>query len=310
MNSYLKDFIDHRVRLKERAEENGFSWETPDVTDYGDVDNEQNIILVVGRGHTHNEFLSWVFNNSLAVQNRECEYLFEPYPSIFGTFMRHSDDAFHCLQYPSFTQMYNESYREALIENHHKYTREQFDGLLEAYHYCGSWEYGPLSVYINCTNPIEVAKWADEVGIQCFSSDPDFPNSRIRSHYIQMEFSPGAAEDVDYEELEWSDADISDFLFMFHNQDLEEKQKIEEEGSSLIKVNINKLFDLDKEYIEEIFSKVDLFQPNWGRLMERIHDFEFINFPQNETMQRFNQMDWDEIRGMISPDDKPVSPHA
>ena len=159
-------------------------------------------------------------------------------------------------------------------------------------------------------SPIEVAKWASDVGIQCFSSDPDFPNSKIRSHYIQMEFSPGAASDVDYDQLEMSDNEIADFLFMFHHQDLEEKEQIEKENSSLIKVNINRLFDLDKEYIESIYSEVELFQPIWGRLMERIHDFEFMNFPQNETMQRFNQMDWSEISKLTTPDDKPESPHA
>ena len=170
-----------------------------------------NLVLVIGRGHTHNEFLSWIINNSLSIKKNEIENLYIPYPGPLGTFMRHSDDAFLLPDHPDFTQVYNQHFREALHENGHKYTRGQFIGLVDEYKKLKVGQKDPVSLYINCTNAVEVSKWASEFGICCLSSDPCIKNSNIRSHYIQMEFSPGAAQDLNYNELLMSDKEIANF---------------------------------------------------------------------------------------------------
>lgn len=254
-----------------------------------------NLVLVIGRGHTHNEFLSWIINNSLSVQKNEIEDFYVPYPGPLGTFMRHNDDAFLLLDHFEFTEIYNSKYRMALFENVSKYTKEQFIGLLDAYDQYKIGSNSSICVYINCTNAVQVSKWASEFGIPCLSSDPNIKLSKIRSHYIQMEFSPGAAQDLDYNTLSMTDKEIANFLIMLDNNQKIEHQQIIEDKSSLIKVDINKIFDLDTNYMKSIFNKINLQEPDWNLVNKRIVQFAYINDPQNEKMKDFNSMSFSSI---------------
>lgn len=254
-----------------------------------------NLVLVIGRGHTHNEFLSWIINNSLSVQKNEIEDFYVPYPGPLGTFMRHNDDAFLLLDHPDFTKIYNDRYRMAMFDNVSKYTKEQFVGLVDQYTKQNVGQDGPTSVYINCTNAVEVSKWASELGICCLSSDPCIKSSNIRSHYIQMEFSPGAAEDINYNELLMTDKDIANFLIMLDTNQKNERIQIDKEKSPLIKVNINKLFALDKDYITSVFKQINLDLPELELLSNRILKFKYINDPQNSRMKSFNSMSFEDI---------------
>lgn len=258
-----------------------------------------NFVLVLGRGHTHNEFLSWIINNSLSVQKNEIEDFYVPYPGPLGTFMRHNDDAFLLLDHPEFTEIYNNKYRMALFENASKYTREQFVGLLDAYNEYKIGSNSSICIYLNCTNAVEVSKWASEFDIPCISADPNIKSSKIRSHYIQMEFSPGAAQDIDYNTLSMTDKEIANFLIMLDNNQKMEHQQIIDKNSSLIKVDINKLFKLDIDYMESIFSQINLQAPDWTLLNKRIVQFAYINDPQNEKIKIFNTMSFKDI-GLLS----------
>jgi len=258
-----------------------------------------NFVLVLGRGHTHNEFLSWIINNSLSVQKNEIEDFYVPYPGPLGTFMRHNDDAFLLLDHPEFTEIYNNKYRMALFENVSKYTREQFVGLLDSYNEYKIGSNSSICIYLNCTNAVEVSKWASEFGIPCISADPNIKFSKIRSHYIQMEFSPGAAQDIDYNTLSMTDKEIANFLIMLDNNQKMEHQQIIDKNSSLIKVDINKLFNLDIDYMESIFDQINLQVPDWTLLNKRIVQFAYINDPQNEKIKIFNTMSFKDI-GLLS----------
>jgi len=259
---------------------------------------ESKIIIVTGRGHTHNELLSHVVNRSQSMKNNiGINNMWEPYPSPVGTFMRHSDDWFLSLQSSDVSGIYNDFYREADHMMDSMYQEETFhnfvSNFLDLYHNSFG---GPICFFINCVNPIEVSRWADMYGIPTLCSDTAFEESRVRSHYIQMEFSPGAAHDVDYDDLEFNQKAYGEFLFDFWHLNKEEIDEIEDTNSNLIKVNINKIFDMDIDYLNEtIYKKIGIKQPVWGELANHIYDFERMNFPINKDMQMINSMPWEDV---------------
>lgn len=289
-----EDFNKLYTSKKNSIPQDSFYWgDTGDTTSV-----ESKMIIVTGRGHTHNELLSHIINRSQSMSNhRFINNMWEPYPSPVGTFMRHSDDWFLSLQDGPFTNDYNDYFREADHNLNSMYQEETFRNFVEFFlnEHQDSFN-GPISFFVNCINPLEVASWANDYGIPTFCSDVNFEESRVRSHYIQMEFSPGAAHDVEYDDLEFNWDSYKDFLFDFWHLNNEEIEQIEHTNSNLIKVNINKIFDMDIEYLNEtIYKKIGLRQPVWGELMNHIYDFEKMNFPIHKDMQYMNSVGWDKI---------------
>ena len=249
------------------------------------------LVLVAGPGHAHNEFVAYLLNNNRAGKH-DCPLLWEFYPGPFGTFIRHCEDWNTIAEYPEYTKYYDNELRNGADDSNT--TRAQFDSLVE--------EVGKLYTddtvicqYVNCLNADEVVSWANEVNISVVSSLIDLTVSDIRSHYVQMEFSIGAAADVDYDEIKFDIEEVCRWLYSKHYQHI----ALTESSTDIHFFDINKLFDSNKsaldKYITFVYNKLSLSPTYINMIYNNISQFKEINQPAHPLMKQINEMSWDEI---------------
>lgn len=248
-------------------------------------------VIVVGPGHNHNEFLSWVINRS-GKADQSNKVTWELYPGPFGTFIRHDDD-WNVLQYHQYRELYNKKYRNAPAEKQHRATREQLTGLLAEI------EKLPnkfvLSQYINAVNVDEVAEWCRELGVPVATAIINLPETPFRSHYAQMEFSPGAAEAKDYsEDAMFKLESVCYWLQKKHRQQEEIKQ-----FGSVHKANVNQMLQGNMEVIDILYRSLNI-EPtaNPDVLQREIEYFCYINQAQHHLMRRVNRLSWEQINSI------------
>jgi len=291
IDKIFKEFIDHRVSFKDRSKNNGFDWTYPlhhEINE--DLENKYNLALVVGVENSHCEFLSWVLNCSSTFQGSLFSYIMEPHTNInFGTFYTYSPIISLLDTKYDFSQKFiNEYY---MSDNHIlseikfydflKCWKHEIDSdILEGYHS------HMVSVPIICSNLREVYDWSKDNELNVYTPKMNLKNSTIRSHYVHMKMKDTGVK-------EYSLKEICNFLV-----DIDHTEADEIEDSNIKYVDMNKVFGLDKDYIEEVYNHVGLSRPNWGNLMEKIHDYEFINFPQHELLHKVDSMEWDEIKSI------------
>jgi len=250
--------------------------------------------IVVGQGHGHNEFVSWLLNlivgQPLDVSFFVFPHLYELYPGEFGTFIRHDDD-WNILGDEQYLNLYNDKIRNGAGVGH-AMTREQFDLLcieVEKLTFCRN-----LVQYVNVTNVEEVASWAREKEIITFTAWIDLPNSAFRSHYAMMEYSLGASEDQDYTKSIYNLKHVADWLY---NKNTQQEELVLHSGVDCL-VDINKIFSLDIIELKRVFSFLDDYELDDNELQWLINEikyFTFINKPKHDTMQLVNVLSWDHL---------------
>lgn len=246
-------------------------------------------ILVVGPGHAHNELLTWLINSSRDGVN-DYPLMWEFYPGPFGTFIRHSEDWNTYTEYPEYTRYYDDELRNG--ENDDESTREQLDSLISEIRNMYT-DDKILCQYMNCLNLNEVAAWATEQHIPVACSYIDLPNSNIRSHYVQMEFSIGAAEDQDYDQMNFDLIEVCDWLYSKHRQN----ERLKTHTKNVHFFNINDFLDektLEKS-LTSLYNTLSINNAYFNLMRMQIEQFKFINEPAHPLMQQINEMSWGEI---------------
>jgi len=289
LDSIFKEFIEHRVSFKEKARDNGFDWSDPlsheKVTN---LKNDYNLGLVIGKPNSHCEFLSWMINCSSSFEGHLFSYILDPILNInFGTFYTFSPLIS--------TAELNYEFSKKLVNGYYQtdnmnITKEKFDELLK------DWKSitqpilnegrgnSSISIPLLCNNVGEVAEWVEEYNIHAYIPYSDLPNSHIGSHYIHMNMKDDGVREYTLKE-------ICGFLADFEEH---EREKIDRDCIKY--VNMSRVFDLDKKYLEGVYKHIGSSRPNWGNLMEKIHDYEFTNFPQHELLHVINDMSWEDIK--------------
>lgn len=251
-------------------------------------------MLVTGPGHAHNELLSWVLNQNTSVVNN-FEFMWQLYPGPFGTFIRINDRWNTYKDYQWFANYYNSELRAGTGS---QITEEQIiklrDLVLELYAHSNH-----LSQYVNCLNVSESVKFASNNGIPSATAIIDLPNSKFRSHYVQMEFSIGAAESRDYSKMNFGLPEVCHWLVKKHRQQIND---ILPSSADAI-VNINNILSDDIDVVEyeirKAMHETDMIM-EVGTLFredtyENLQYFKFINQPVHALMQTINEMSWDDI---------------
>ena len=248
------------------------------------------LAIVVGPGHGHNEFVSWLLNLILRDFEPHSPHLYELYPGEFGTFIRHDDD-WNLLGDRQYKDIYNQKIRNGVGVGH-AMARHQFDLLcteVEKLTFCRK-----LVQYVNVTNVEEVATWAREKEISTFTAWIDLPNTAFRSHYAMMEYSLGAAEDQDYNKSIYN---LADWLI---NKNTQQEELVLNSGVDCL-VDVNKILSLDIVEIKRVSNmlgdyELDDNELQW--LLDEIKHFTFINEPKHNMMCQLNYLKWDELTSL------------
>jgi hypothetical protein len=252
------------------------------------------LILVIGPGHGHNELLSWTLNqSSFSANNYTLKW--QLYPGEFGTFIRH-DDAWNL----QFDQCHRRLYKklrngvDSIIEKDH------IEQLQESLH--NSYQsFARVSHYLNCLNIDQAVIYAKSLEVPCSIANIDLPNSKHRSHYVQMEFSLGAAQSRKYDnDLSYCIQEVCYYLVKKHAF----TEKIIQENKFDYVCNINNI--LSDDY-QEFFFEMNLAMVDSGisndverqeyssSTFENLQYFKFINQPIHPLMKQINEMSWQEI---------------
>jgi hypothetical protein len=253
------------------------------------------LILTIGPGHAHNELLSWTLNqSSYSVNHYKPQW--QLYPGPFGTFIRH-DDGWNMVDYPKFADVYDYEIRQGNendhVEEHH--IEKLRDEVCDIFSLMNK-----TSVYINCLNVIEGVNFAKECGVDTATAILDLPNSKYRSHYVQMEFSIGAASSKDYSNVQFDLPSACYWLTKKHRQQMNDILPCD----ASCKANINKILSDDKEEFDEEMRRI-MVDSHMNRASEskeyrsdtfkRLQYFKFINQPIHPLMKQINEMSWDDI---------------
>lgn len=253
------------------------------------------LILVTGPGHGHNEFLSWVLNQSHYVNN-DFNPTWELYPGPFGTFIRHDDSWNTFKDFPEYSWMYNTEIRNGInnLVQEHQIVRLR-DAVMDIYAINNK-----ISQYINCLNPKESISFARKHDITTSTAIIDLPNSKHRSHYVQMEFSIGAASTKDYGMMQFSLKEVCFWLTKKHRQQLTEIIN----ANADYPANVNNLLSDDHDVVREEITRAMVMSgmnpPDEATdfrddVYKKIDYFKFINQPIHPLMKQINDMSWDDI---------------
>ena len=288
LDDIFKEFIEHRVSFKEKARDNGFDWADPlSHEKKTNLKNDYNLGLVLGSPNSHCEFLSWVINCSSSFEGHLFSYILDPISNInFGTFYTFS---------PLISTVeLNYEFSKKLVSGYYHtddmtVTKEKFDEFLSDWKsitqpILDEGRGNPsISVPLVCNNIDEVANWVDDCNLHAYIPYADLPNSHIRSHYIHMNMKDEGVK-------EYTLQDFCKFLVDFVNN-----EQVRIDRSCINYVNMSKVFGLDKQHLETTYNHIGASRPNWGNLMEKIHDYEFTNFPQHKLLHTVNSMNWKDI---------------
>ena len=214
--------------------------------------------IVVGPGHNLNELT----HRLLAVQAMVADDppLWELYPGQFGLYARHSDD-------------YAWQKDDKMIDHYNDFCRFGYD--LNAID-----KFPRPAMYVNVPKG-QVQKIIDCTTANFYSTYMDMKNNpEMRWHYVIMETSIGAAEDVDYSkqfDLNWICQSI--------------RRRYESEQQMMNSITDVKWISASK-ILKKDYSDFDTVDPRWDAVVD---EYNHQNRLVHPTLEHIVEMPWEEI---------------
>lgn len=237
------------------------------------------MIYTAGPGHTLNELI----NRLVCIYYNERDYvkpMWQLYPGPYGLYARHSDGWIFDRNDLNIESFYNQHIRYRLKEDR----LEEFKSLTEDKKF-------PL--YFNTTDPNKILKYYPDVTF--LTARIDLTQPITRHHHLLMEFSIGAADSQDYDQL----IDKTRLIKRLIKKNSSEVALMSQLNDRFSVIDINKLLNKDfGQLIQAISPVVDLsigkhyVIDTWE---QEIDDYNFINQCSHPVLREIADMSWNEI---------------
>lgn len=249
--------------------------------------------MVVGNGHGLNELT----NRLLAVGQRllgEHTNKWELYPGPFGLYARHCDDA-QLLNSQPLIDLYNDYVRQDVDLNDDPRVISNIDVFLQLYQEeCRRIDDNAyfLSYYINTVDTYKILEEYSNQTQNLCSSYMNMKNPMLREHFILMEYSTGAADDVDYD----NPATLEDLCRSIYKRYVYQEEMLATYASDerIAIIDLEKIFAKDFSDMDCLFDQDD--DINYSGMASVIDNYTFTNQTSNHPLvQQVKSMTWQEV---------------
>ena len=249
---------------------------------------------VVGNGHGLNELINRLLivgAGSLGASHNQWEL----YPGPLGLYARHCDDA-QMYHMDNVQDFYNDFVRQDVdpdgnfrdLNNIQKFKsmfqQEYTQRYGEPIHY--------LSYYINTVDIAPVLDYLEShTQTTAVTAYMDMCNPMLREHFLMMEFSPGAAEDLDYSQ----ELTIMKMCEALEGRQQRQQDLLEQyaDDPRVVVADLSKIFDKDFSDLMPLFQEEDV---NINGMEQVIDTYKFTNHASTHPlMEHVRNLSWEEV---------------
>lgn len=248
---------------------------------------------MIGPGHGLNELTNRALATGLSLVH-PLESAWELYPGPFGLYARHCDDAIF-FNNTTLIDFYNDYVRQDVSPDDSPRNNENIGKFIKLYEdevLINNYSRLPivLPIYINTMNIASIVNYAATLpDVTCVSTNIDVSESIMREHHLLMEYSTGAAEDVDYD----SEVDLSVMCDQLYSKYCSMQAVMKEcDKLSIMVVSANDLLRGDVDALSIIDEEIQL-----DIVRDTINNYNFVNSKAtNPLISQIRDMDWEEIK--------------